>query len=49
MRKLNDVAKRLRRRHENTYDINLLQPQMLQEYRTTGYSLTAILNLELKC
>ena len=49
MRKLNDMAERLRRRHKIPYDINFLQPLMLQEYRTTGYSLTAILNLELKC
>lgn len=48
MRKLDDMAERLRRRHETPYDINLLQPIVLQEYRTTGYSLAAILNLELR-
>ncbi len=48
MRKLIDMAERLRPRHEAPYDINLLQPIMLQEYSTTGHSLTAIRNLELK-
>ena len=47
MTKLNAVAERLRRPHEVPCDINLLQPIMLQEYRTTGYSPTAIRNLEL--
>ena len=46
MRKLIDMAERLRHRHETPYDINLLQPVMLQEYSTTGHSLTAIRNLE---
>lgn len=47
MRKLVDMTERLRRRHEPPHDLNLLKTVMLQEYRTTGYSPTAIPNIEL--
>ena len=47
MRKLIDMTEGLRRRHELPYDLNLLKPVMLQEYRTNGYSPTAIPNIEL--